>query len=133
MKYFFQNLILNNTSNTTIWSKSFSGVDSKIRISADGNYFAVGNGNNLYLYNTTTQALLWTALASYSAKSLDMSANGDYIVLGSDLHTYLFHRVNEPSPEDGGPGIPGFELMGVLIAALVASIWSINRRKFSEI
>ncbi|MDD1776656.1 MAG: PQQ-like beta-propeller repeat protein [Candidatus Helarchaeota archaeon] len=125
--------LLNNTSNSTIWSDTFSGNDPRIRISADGNYFAVGNGNNLYLYNTTTQALLWTALASYSAKSLDMSANGDYIVLGSDLHTYLFHRVNEPSPEDGGPGIPGFELMGVLIAALVASIWSINRRKFSEI
>jgi WD40 repeat protein len=125
-------MLLNNSINTTIWSDSFTGTNLKIRLSADGNYFAVAHGGSLYLYDTATQALEWQALSNYAAYSLDISSNGDYIVVGSNLHTYLFHRVNEPSPGDGGPDIPGFGLMGALIAAIVASIWSINRKNHSN-
>ncbi len=77
-----------------LWSYDTGNGVGSVAISADGEYIAVGSGNDtVYLFDKDSSTPLWSYDTGSYVYSVAISADGEYIAAGSeDGRVYLFNK-----------------------------------------
>jgi PGF-pre-PGF domain-containing protein len=72
-------------SSTPLWSYSSYYPLSRVAISSDGSYIAVG-GSGVYLFSRASSTPLWINSDYWGVYSISISSDGSYLVAGTQTH-----------------------------------------------
>jgi len=95
-------VVLNRTSNETLWSYNASETTPVAEFSADGNILALGTTNWIRLFNMTSATPsipYWNYSIGSSTSQIKISWNGTYIFARSSTNTlYFFNNTDDSAP-----------------------------------